>query len=110
MAAMNLDPGLELRRIPPRRAGHRGRIQDILESAGFQHAITGLIVANAIILGLETSRRAMELAGGLLQTLDRLLLSVFVLELLLKLVVYRFSHACAREAEPSQPASAWAAR
>ena len=31
----------------------------------------------------------MELAGGLLQTLDRLLLSVFVLELLLKLVVYR---------------------
>jgi voltage-gated sodium channel len=83
------EQGAELRRIPPRRAGRLGRVQDVLESARFQHTITALIVANAVILGLETSRRAMELAGGLLHALDRVLLSVFVLELLLKLVVYR---------------------
>jgi voltage-gated sodium channel len=78
-----------LRRIPPRRPGRLGRVQDALESARVQHAITVLVVANAIVLGLETSRRAMEAAGSLLQGLDRLLLSVFVGELLLKLLVYR---------------------
>jgi voltage-gated sodium channel len=89
MAALSADAGAGLRRIPPRRGGRRGRIQDLLESARFQHAITALIVANAIVLGLETSPGAMERAGGLLQILDRLLLSVFVVELLAKLVVYR---------------------
>lgn len=89
MAALSAEEGVGLRRIPPRRGGRCGRIQDLLESARFQHAITALIVANAIVLGLETSRAAMERAGGLLQTLDRLLLSIFVLELLSKLVVYR---------------------
>ncbi|MBW2495627.1 MAG: ion transporter [Deltaproteobacteria bacterium] len=81
--------GEELRRIPPRREGRLGPVQDLLESARFQHTITALIVANAAILGLETSRLAMERAGFLLLTLDRVLLSVFVLELLLKLAVYR---------------------
>jgi len=80
---------VELRRIPPQQSGWAGRLQRLLESAGFQQAITALIVANAAILGLETSRGAVELAGDLLRTLDQLLLSIFVLELVLKLAVYR---------------------
>ena len=67
-----------LRRIAPRRAGLLGQVQDLLESARFQHAITVLIAANAITLGLETSTRVMEVAGGPLVALDRLLLSAFV--------------------------------
>ena len=79
----------DLRRIPPHLSGWVGRLQDLLESARFQRTITALIVANAVTLGLETSRTAMEVAGEPLRALDRLLLSVFVLELVLKLVVYR---------------------
>jgi voltage-gated sodium channel len=78
-----------LRRIPPRQSGAIGRLQDILESARFQYAITGLIVLNAITLGLETSPAVMEVAGGPLGVLDRSILAVFVLELLAKIVVYR---------------------
>jgi len=83
------EAGPDLRRIPPQRGGWPGRLQDVLESARFQHAITGLIVANAITLGLETSPRVMEVAGGPIRALDRIFLSVFVLELVAKLGVYR---------------------
>jgi len=79
----------ELRRIPPRQPGALGRTQDALESAAFQHAITGLIVMNAITLGLETSPSVMEAVGPWLVAADRALLSVFVAELAAKIVVYR---------------------
>ncbi len=82
-------PEEKLRRIAPRQAGWRGRVQDVLESAGFQQTITGLIVLNAVTLGLETSPAAMETAGPVLLGLDRALLSVFVAEIVTKLVVYR---------------------
>lgn len=78
-----------LRRIPPRQSGALGRLQGVIESARFQYAITGLIVLNAITLGLETSPTAMDTAGGLLGILDRLILAVFVIELTAKIVVYR---------------------
>ena len=78
-----------VRRILPRQPGWRGRCQDVLESARFQHAITVLIVINAVTLGLETSAAAMAAAGGLLVALDRLILAVYVAELAAKLVVYR---------------------
>jgi voltage-gated sodium channel len=83
------DEEADLRRIPPRQKGWAGRTQAILESAGFQRTITALIAINAVTLGLETSATAMDLAGGLLRTLDRLILAVFVLELAAKIAVYR---------------------
>ena len=64
-------------------------MQGVLESAQFQRAIIALIVLNAITLGLETSSRVMATVGPLLLLLDRLILGVFVAELLAKLVVYR---------------------
>jgi len=82
-----IDDGL--RRIPPRQSGVIGKLQAVIESARFQYAITGLIVLNAITLGLETSATVMVAAGGLLGVLDRLILAVFVIELLTKIVVYR---------------------
>ena len=66
------DDEMQLRRVPPRQGGWTGRLQDVLESARFQQAITALIVVNAIALGLETSRTAMEHVGGALKALDRL--------------------------------------
>jgi voltage-gated sodium channel len=53
-----------------------------------QQAIIGLIVINAITLGLETSQRAMDLAGDLLVVMDRAILAVFVVEMLMKLAAY----------------------
>ncbi|MCV0395935.1 MAG: ion transporter [Rhizobiaceae bacterium] len=64
-------------------------LQRLIESRRFDMAITVLIVINAITLGLETSREAMETAGPLLIALDRIILSVFVIELAARMAVYR---------------------
>ncbi|WP_296763422.1 ion transporter [Sediminimonas sp.] len=80
-------PGL--RRIPPRQGGLLGRVQAVLESAHFQNAIIVLIALNAVTLGLETSPTVMSVAGPLLMALDTAFLTVFTLEILAKLVVYR---------------------
>ncbi len=89
MSKSGVDPASELRQIPPRHTGWRGRLQALLESRRFQRTITILIAINAVTLGLETSKTAMALAGDVLVTLDRLILSVFVIELLAKIAVYR---------------------
>ncbi|MBO6834723.1 MAG: ion transporter [Alphaproteobacteria bacterium] len=67
------------------------RIKALIESRLFQNTITGVIVANALILGLETSETAMAHAGGLLMALDKIALAIFVVEILLKLAVYRLA-------------------
>ncbi len=59
-----------------------------VESERVQHIIVALIIINAVTLGLETSERAMEAAGGLLKLADRLLLTVFVCEILVKLYAF----------------------
>jgi len=80
---------MQLRTIPPRMEGLTGRLQAVLESALFQRTIIVLIAINAVILGLETSPTVMQATGGLLMGIDRVLLAIFVAELVLKLVVYR---------------------
>jgi len=59
-----------------------------IESAPVQRLIIALILLNALTLGLETSSRVMETAGGLLRLIDRLLLSVFVAEIAVKLYAF----------------------
>jgi len=63
----------------------RTRLARFIEARSTQRAITLLIVLNAVVLGLETSERAMAAAGELLRGLDSLLLGIFVLEILAKL-------------------------
>lgn len=67
-------------------AGLRGRLADWVESAPVQRVIIALILINAVTLGLETSPRAVEAFGGWLMVVDRIALSVFVVEIGLKLV------------------------
>nr|WP_163265086.1 ion transporter [Chelativorans alearense] len=64
-------------------------LKQFIESRRFEAAITILIVLNAITLGLETSQRAVEAAGPLLLAVDRLILGIFVVELMAKLAIYR---------------------
>ena len=66
--------------------GFRGRLYRFVEHRQIQRAITTLILINAITLGLETSASVMEIAGGILSFLDRLVIGVFVIELVIKLV------------------------
>ena len=64
-------------------------IQRILESAYIRNFIIGVILFNALILGLETSQVVMAKAGPVVEFLDRACLTIFVVELVVKLIVYR---------------------
>ena len=67
----------------------RQRIRVFIESARFERAITALILANAVTLGLETSPAIVARFGDWLHVLDRTVLVVFVVELLARLYVFR---------------------
>ena len=67
----------------------RERVRGFIESARFERSITALIVANAITLGIETSPSVAARFGDSLYGFDRLVLAVFVVELLLRCFVYR---------------------
>ena len=76
---------LERKDISPRRLGAARWV----ESKRVQSFVIGIILLNALILGMETSRAAMEAAGGILLALDKLCLLVFVAELGVKMFCYR---------------------
>ena len=67
------------------------RLKGFVESRRLERVIMALIIINAITLGLETSPWAMENFGGILHLLDRAILSVFVVEISVRLIVYRLS-------------------
>ncbi|MFD2738304.1 ion transporter [Sulfitobacter aestuarii] len=67
----------------------RADLQAFLETDRVRNFILGVIVFNAILLGLETSKQAMAQAGGLILALDALCLVIFVVELLAKILAYR---------------------
>ena len=64
------------------------RLRTWLETALVRNTIIGVILFNAVILGLETSGPVMARAGGLITRLDQLCLAFFVLELSTKLIAY----------------------
>ncbi|MGN7611497.1 ion transporter [Magnetococcales bacterium HHB-1] len=66
----------------------RKRMQSLVESLRFQHTITFFIILNALVLGLQT-RPSHDTLNQIYQVLDRLCLLVFVVELLIKIFVYR---------------------
>ncbi|MDG3041374.1 ion transporter [Roseicyclus marinus] len=66
--------------------GYRNRLEAWLDQPVIRNTIIGVILFNAVILGLETSATVMSVAGPLILMLDRACLAIFVLELLLKLV------------------------
>jgi voltage-gated sodium channel len=65
------------------------KLQAILDDSRFNRFIIGVIIFNAIILGMETYPALMNAYGTTLVTLDRLCLTVFVVEITMKLVVHR---------------------
>lgn len=63
----------------------RSRIEDVVNAKWFINSITVLILANAATLGLETNAQIMAVHGDLIRTIDHLILSAFVIEILLKI-------------------------
>ncbi|MFN2333751.1 MAG: ion transporter [Wenzhouxiangellaceae bacterium] len=59
-----------------------------IESRGPRNFIIGLIVINAVLLGLETSTEVMARIGGFLLAANLFILGVFVVEILIKLVAF----------------------
>lgn len=69
----------------------RRKVAVFIESKPIVRIIIGLIVFNAITLGLETDKVIFSDYGVLLKWLDTSFLSVFSIEILLKLFAYRWS-------------------
>src|SRR5262249_54003319 len=68
----------------------RERVTQLVESNAFQRAIVGVILFNAVTLGLETSDAIMDSPfGAVLHALDRVVVAIFVVELLLRIYAYR---------------------
>ncbi len=61
-----------------------------LDDARFRNFIIGVIIFNAIILGLETSKPLMAVAGDFIHLLDQICLYIFVAEIALKLFAHHF--------------------
>ncbi|WP_213684894.1 ion transporter [Roseicyclus sp.] len=66
--------------------GFRARLAAWLEQPIIRNSIIGVILFNAVILGMETSPSIMAAAGPLILALDQACLAIFVIELVLKMV------------------------
>lgn len=69
-------------------SGLRLRVARHVESPRVQRVIIALIVLNAVTLGLETSAGVMARWGEVLLTVDRLILTVFVVEIAARLFAH----------------------
>lgn len=69
----------------------RSQIADFLALDRTRNFITAVILFNAVLLGLDTSKTIMSYIGPIVNFLDTACLAIFVIELLLKLFAHRFS-------------------
>lgn len=65
-----------------------GRLARLVDSDPFNLVIAGVIIFNAIVLGLETFPAVMESYGGTLSLLNNVCYGVFVVELILRFASY----------------------
>ena len=66
----------------------RDRVAGFVDHPYFTRTITGLIVLNAILLGLETVPQVMTAWGDLIIAVDTVILAVFVVELALRMIAH----------------------
>jgi voltage-gated sodium channel len=65
------------------------RVKAFIETPLVQRILLALILINSVSLGLETMPALMAVIGPAIQVLDKAILTVFVLEIALRLYVYR---------------------
>jgi voltage-gated sodium channel len=69
--------------------GYLKSIADFVEHKNFIRFITALIILNAITLGMETSQTIVAKYGVIMHAFDRVVLAIFIIELGLKMALYR---------------------
>jgi len=66
----------------------RAKLEEFLMRDQVRYSILGVIIFNAILLGLETSPTIMATWGPVIKVLDRICLIIFIVEIGLKLVAF----------------------
>jgi len=66
-------------------------LRTIVEDPRTERVVMSLIIINAVILGLETSKTVMASFGPLLEGLDHFILAVFVVEIAARIIVNRWA-------------------
>ncbi len=66
------------------------KLRKFTESKAFQNTILIVIIINSIILGLQTSPAINDSIGQILGILDSVCLGIFIIEMLIKMVAYKF--------------------
>lgn len=69
----------------------RSHVKTLIEHPFVQRLVIALILINAVILGLETSPTVMNKAGTLILTLDQMILTLFVVEIVLRIYAHRLA-------------------
>jgi voltage-gated sodium channel len=68
----------------------RSRMKAVVESNWFRNTVLAIIIFNAVTLGMATSKSITAQIGGALELIDDIILGIFVVELTMKLFVYRW--------------------
>ncbi|MBK9096790.1 MAG: ion transporter [bacterium] len=69
----------------------REKVKQFVEKSSVQNFIIILIIFNSITIGMETSGAIMNAFGRTLLFIDKIILAIFVIEILLKLYAYRLN-------------------
>jgi voltage-gated sodium channel len=64
-------------------------IKTLISSRAFSNFILAVILLNAVVLGLQTSKDLMASSGVVLDLIDNVCLGIFTIEIMLKLIVHR---------------------
>ncbi len=66
-------------------------LRKVVENPRTERFIMTVIILNAVVLGLETSKTVMASYGWLLELLDHIMLAIFVVELAARIAVHRLA-------------------
>jgi voltage-gated sodium channel len=69
---------------------NREKAKQFVEKNSTQNFIIALIIFNSITIGMETSSAIMNSFGNILLLIDKIILAIFVIEILLKFYAYGF--------------------
>ena len=66
------------------------KLKKFVDGKVFQGVILGVILLNALVLGLQTSKTVNGAAGDILSVIDTACLCIFIVEMGLKMIAYKF--------------------
>ena len=65
------------------------KLESVISARSFGNFILAVILVNAVVLGMQTSKELMATTGPVLDLIDNICLGIFTIEIILKLIVHR---------------------